>query len=227
MSLPKTPAVIATALIIGGWGYSVTRPSPGAYQRIQGGESEPPPEAPKVKFSRQPAAVAAAKVPVKPEPLTAKFDFQRELSEYAQLKTKVLPSEEERRAKETLLNDSRFLRGLGARLVKAPLLPSGEQEAAVDALVDAFKKGDKESAAQAMAEIVEDSQVENIKLATDLREQLAGVKAEVLYHWTALAPAKASQIARRLPGPVSRKIWNNVEQVQQNNLAESALEAER
>ena len=126
MSLPKTPAVIATALIIGWWGYSVTRPSPGTYQRIQEPESEPPAVAQKPLAARKPASVPAAKVAVKADTLAPKFDFQKELSEYAQLKTKVLPSEEERRAKQALLNDSRFLRGLGARLIRSPMLPLGE-----------------------------------------------------------------------------------------------------
>lgn len=232
MRLPKTPAVIATAVIVGWWAFSVTRPSSETRavarnpQNIQnaGRETSTPAIQAKVKESK---ALASVITKVEQKKTLVPFEFQKELDEYAALKTKVLPSGDEQRSRDRLLKDARFLRSLGARLSKIPMLPLGEQDAALDVLVDALKNGDKAAAEQAISEIVEDRQVEDVKIPGEQREQLAGVKAEVLYHWTAIDSGQAAQVAKLLPGPVSRKIWSNVQEAQQNNLAESTLEAGR
>jgi hypothetical protein len=149
------------------------------------------------------------------------------LNSYAQLKTKVLPSAEEQSARERLLKDARFLRATGDRLLKVPLLPIGEQDVAIDLLIEALQGGDQQAAKAVIGEIVSDNQVEDTKLPTDVREQLAGIKAEVIYHYTAYRPEEVGQVSSSLPGPVSRKIWNNVTEAQKNNLAESQAEANR
>ena len=96
-----------------------------------------------------------------------------------------------------------------------------EQDVAVDILLDALKDGDSRAAEEALREVVKDEQVEDGTLSGGVREQLAGVKAEVLYQWSAMVPSGASELARLLPGPVSQKIWQNVLNMQSQNLAES------
>ncbi len=101
---------------------------------------------------------------------------------------------------------------------------TASQDAAVDLLVEALKSGDKAMAAEVARAVIEDPAVENAGTDRSVRENLAGIKAEVLYHWAAIMPDDASNIERSLPGPVSRKIWDNVNRRHASNLAESAEE---
>ncbi|HMN68135.1 MAG TPA: hypothetical protein PKC28_06305 [Bdellovibrionales bacterium] len=149
------------------------------------------------------------------------FEYQNELNQYAALQAKVLPSPDERDKKQALLINPKLLMGMAVRLVRLPLLPLGEQGAAIDLLLDAVKSGDREAAETALAVVVEDKQVEDPSLMGGVREQLAGIKAEVLYHWAALVPSQVPQIPKRLPGPASRKIWDNVREAHSDNEAES------
>ncbi len=53
------------------------------------------------------------------------------------------------------------------------------------------------------------------------RRALAGIKAEIMYQLSSERPGEAAQLQASLPGPVSERIWNNVQYQQENNLAES------
>jgi hypothetical protein len=152
------------------------------------------------------------------------FEAQADLSSYAQLKTKVVPNATEKKERERIIHDQRTISSIGKRLLQVPPLALGQQIAAVDLLVEAFKSGDRSASEQAMREIVADKQVEDTKLPAEVREQLAGIKAEVLYNWGALAPEQQNEIARQLPGPASEQIWKNVQDTFASNLAESELE---
>jgi hypothetical protein len=155
------------------------------------------------------------------------FEFARELTTFRELKSKVFLSDEEREVKKALLGHVLLMRALVRRLIEPAVSPDllEEQEAGLDLLLTAYRDGDRTLAVEALREVVSDRQVEDTSLPKAVREQLAGVKAEVLYHWSALAPEFASEMARWLPGPVSEKIWANVAGRQQVNVAES--EAER
>jgi len=228
--MTRGPIVFAVVIILGWWGISLTRSlstSEGSFKRpVADGE-----EGKSALRMDVPVAAPAATAPapeqvkaVKPPPA---FEFQNELNHFAQLKAKVLPSPEERAEREALLKDRRLLLSLGQRLAKVPLMALGEQDVAIDLLVEALQNGDKEAAQEAIGAIVADAQVENTQLSIPVREQLAGIKAEVLYHWTAYEPSQASRVGSLLPGPASRKIWGNVIEAQKNNLAESAQERDR
>jgi len=231
--MKRTPAFILAAFVLGWWGISMTRSlslSKSSEERVALEEpsaqdadaaAEATPAAGGPDSARKPAAISPAPARVEPAPKPMpKFEYQSELNSYAQLKTKVLPSPEEEAARGALLKNALFLRSLGERLTKTPLLPLGEQDVALDLLVDALKNGDKSTAEAAITDIVSDKQVEDAAIPQPVREQLAGIKAELLYHWTALEPDQAAQVAHLLPGQVSRKIWNNVTEAQKNNLAE-------
>jgi hypothetical protein len=174
----------------------------------------------------KPVEAATAETPPPPteNPAPAIFEAQAELSAYAQLKTKVVPNATEKKERERIIHDPHTISSIGKRLLQIPTMALGQQIAAIDLLVEAFKSGDRSASEQVMREIVADKQVEDTKLPTEVREQLAGIKAEVLYNWGALAPEQQSDIARQLPGPASEQIWRNVQDTFANNLAESDLE---
>lgn len=218
--------VVATGvgLILAYWGISLGRSlasSPSGVVSIHDAAEEdirftPPPRVP-ASVPDQGAVQALPGPAVKP----VKFEFQAELDDYAILKSIVLPNESQKAARTQLLTNDRLLRAIANRLVRQPLMELSDQDVAVDILLDALKDGDSRAAEEALREVVRDEQVEDSTLSGSVREQLAGVKAEVLYQWSAMVPTGASQLAGLLPGPVSHKIWNNVLDMQSRNLAES------
>lgn len=227
-------ALAATVLIVlGYWGVSTLRSLSSSEGKLLVPQEEI--EAQRI-MERSPAEVAEPKPPIPktnllphpPETTTPViFEAQAELTAYAQLKTIVLPSAAEKKERSRILHDGRVLGSVGKRLSQIPTLSLGEQVAAIDLLIEALKSGDKAAAEEAMREIVADKQIEDVKLPLEVREQLAGIKAEILYNWAAIEPNQQSDIARRLPGPASEKIWRNVQDTFANNIAESESEIGR
>ncbi len=219
-----TGAAIAVMCLLTGWGVSSLRShSPlkpiVTVQTVESVETLTTPE-------RQPAAVKNAELITPAEALPASpFQYQSELVSYAELKTKVLPNEGEKAARRMLISNPQLLKAMAARLVQQPLLSLREQAAAVDLLVDALGAGDKLVAEEALMSVVLDKQVEDTSLPRAVRDQMAGIKAEVLYYWAAHRPHQSGQLQAALPGPVSQKIWNNVMASHQSNTAESQAEA--
>lgn len=231
--MDKRVFITTVVVILGWWGISMMR-----YLASNDGAFKTPTEDPVVTATRPkatlpttmkgaggptPAPGPSAAGPRNLAPASVPFEYQTQLNEFAALKAKVLPSKEESLKMKRLLTDVGFLRGVGVRLARLPLLPLGEQDVAIDLLIEALKTGDKGTAQEVLGSIVSDKQVENVKLEREVREQLAGIKGEVLYHWAAIMPDEARRIIASLPGPVSRKIWRNVEDTHENNLAESRL----
>lgn len=159
--------------------------------------------------------------PVVRVPVTA---YEKELQTYAAIQRKVFLNASEQQQKSQLLHDRQVLRGMGARLTQAPadLKASIEQNAAIDLLLEALRSGDAGTASEVLKDVVTDKQVEDPSLDSETRHSLAGVKAEVLFQWSALKPTEAAEIATWLPGPVSQNIWQNVLNAQASNQAESA-----
>lgn len=150
------------------------------------------------------------------------FEFQNDLNLFANLKRKIFLSQADERERQRLLTDSRLLKALGARLQESSVSPAvaNSQDLAVDLLIEAVKSGDKAMASEALGAVVADPQIENDSLDPNVRRNLAGIKAEVLYQWTAADPAQARDMSGRLPGPVSQKIWTNVVRKQESNRSE-------
>ncbi len=157
----------------------------------------------------------------------APFAYYREVAVYAQLKSKVFLSDDEKAQKNEMFANRELIEGIGEFLRR----PAGtqfeaqaQQSAALDFLLEALtSKEGNQAAEMALREIIVDDQIETDKLDIDSRKNLAGVKAEVLYQWTSLDPGRTSEIRGWLPGPVSEKIWRNVTDTQQRNLRESAM----
>jgi hypothetical protein len=225
--------VIPVALIVGWWAISMSRSLSG----VEGSG----PQVPEVPVARKLASVplteaqagtvkavkkdsseAAPAKTVAKEPPYRPFPFVKELTSYLDLKAKVFMTDDERRERARLLNHQEFMRALAERLMdpsRSPLLMQ-EQDAAVDLLVEAVQTGDKGLATELLNRVVQDAQVENESLETSVREHLAGLKAEVLYQWSAVSPEAAATVPGLLPGPVSQKIWANVVHRQHSNQLE-------
>lgn len=186
---------------------------------------EPAADATAPKGEAAQAKPAIEKIPPAP---AQPFSYQKELEAYGNLHRKVFLTDDEKREKKDLLDQPRFIRALAARLVEPSLDAEvkASQDLAIDLLLDAWKSGDREEAAEAFKTVVQDAQVENQALDQGVRQNLAGLKAEVLYHWTALDPAQVASLAKELPGPVSQRIWNNVQSRQADNLAASQQEVD-
>lgn len=156
------------------------------------------------------------------------FPYEKELKDYIELKAKVFMSDEDKRRRAELLANANFLRSAGELLKRPADLESEEfdqQARAMDLLLEALSSPSKYVAAEVLRSVVEDPQIEDEKLDLKTRQALAGVKGEVMYHWSAMDPEGAARnIPSWLPGPVSRKIWQNVIEMQEENLRESAEE---
>ena len=155
------------------------------------------------------------------------FAFKEEINEYAKLKEKVILTDGEIAQKKRLVQDPDLIAAL-ADFLKMPTDAPDEsgQYDAIDLLFEARKAASvKDVAETVLRSLVEDPVVEDPDMDRETREDMAGLKAEVLFQWTSVDPTKAVEVERLLPGPVSRRIWENVQEEQRMNLQESALEA--
>ncbi|MGE0528242.1 MAG: hypothetical protein AB7G93_12995 [Bdellovibrionales bacterium] len=160
-------------------------------------------------------------------PADEPFKFQKDLSRYAAMSSKVFMSEEEKRTRQSLLTNADLLRSLGSRIQVATANPRiiGEQSVAVDLLLEALQLGDAQVAAEVLTEVIRDPLVEDARLDQGARANLAGLKGEILYKWSAMVPELTAEFEALLPGPVTRKIWQNVQEIQNQNVAASEVEA--
>jgi hypothetical protein len=159
-------------------------------------------------LARHPASVA------KLQPFAATDAQRAALKSYASLRQRVFLNPADKRQKANLLRDRALLKSL-APLVIASTAASNEngeiQNAALDLLYDALGGSARDTAAGVLAQLVSDTQIENRELAPKDRDNLAGVKAEALYEWVVRDPQAVSRIAGLLPGPVSRELWQTVQ----------------
>lgn len=151
-----------------------------------------------------------------------------QLKTFKTIQAKVFRNKEDEKKWKRLLSDSKYILELSEYLKNIPKIEPQDfkdsQNAVIDFLVEALKSGDSVAAESAILEVIKDSQVEDEKIAQPARELLAGVKADLLYQSSSVKPQLVSQIENALPGPVSQKIWKNVQQQQADNLALSEAE---
>jgi len=221
---------VPIVIVLAWWAISVTRSLSVSREAGQDPAREPAEQSVQsanLNFNSVAKPVVEEKVSKGSSVMVRPFEFQNELTVYLDLQTKVFLSDSEKREKADLLRNAALIRALGARLQQASRSHEvmREQDAAIDLLLEALKDGDTQAASEVLREVIQDSQVEDLKLDKGSREQLAGLKAEVLYQWSATNPQIASNLQSWLPGPVSKKIWDNVLRMQQSNEAEGAAEA--
>lgn len=222
---------VAALLWLGAGALILFKPASGPEETVPAQE-----KAPQVKPAEPVATAAVKPVPVTPPtPLSVKesetskkawkeFKYTPELERFIALGEKVLPKDAEKEEKARLLHDSRFIQSLEPVLLSVATdeTQTRLQNAAMDVLFDAFQNGARDEALKVMQNVVADPGVEDSQRDLSARKALAGVKAEVLFFWAAMDPRAADNINATLPGPVSQKIWVNVRQQQEKNLAESA-----
>lgn len=150
-------------------------------------------------------------------------------SELAYLKTltdQIFPPEDNKRTQRELYQKSELV--MSASLYLRELTKFEENSVlkneAIDFLLAAAKEGNK-LADEEIKDIVLDARVEDESISRFERENLAGIQAELLYGWSAESQGRLSEIEPQLPGPISRKIWMNVKNTQDNNHSESLAEA--
>lgn len=95
------------------------------------------------------------------------------------------------------------------------------QGMAVEMLLDARLNKRSEVALDVLTSVIEDPQIEDSSLQNRTRERLAEIKADILYHWSAHEEGVSNTIESLLPGPVSKRIWDNVVKAQEQNQKES------
>lgn len=183
-----------------------------------------------------PTTTLAAATPVQRQSasLAAKrFEGQRELEDYKLLKKKIFLTDQEKSQMQQLLRNEAFTLQI-QKLFNVPNEYENEyenlenqQNTAIDFLLAALEGQNSAVAGEVLKSIIQDPGTEDQTLSLPLRENLAGVKAEVLYRWSALDPVKATEMQQWLPGPVSLKIWKNILAQQEMNRAESAEEKTR
>lgn len=176
---------------------------------------------PEVK--REIASIHAGK-PSSAKLKAATLPYSKELAVYSVIRRKVFLSPTDQNERDKLLKNSAMLKSMGQRLLLSASddAAATEQNVAVDFLLDAMRSGDYKVASEVLKNVISDGQVEDATLDLPSRENLAGIKAEVLYQWSALNPVKSDEMATWLPGPVSKRIWKNVVNAQASNMAESA-----
>lgn len=224
-------SVSLTCLGVGLTLYSQSRKNPETESQATPVREEAPAVSPMDKEKEK--AVAAGKVEnpaassVKSEVLAVWKDYKysRDLQRYADLSRKALLLEPDKLVKRRLLKDENFLRSLETLMKTAPVDEPSQamQNSALDFVFEALNTDMRPVAIEILKNVVADPTVENTAVSEMDRKVLAGVKAEALYQWSAVDPAAERSINGLLPGPVSEKIWVNVQNQQQSNLAESAM----
>lgn len=152
------------------------------------------------------------------------FSRAEELNSYGHLSQKALLLPEDKIVKARLMKDERFLSSLEPILKVVPVdADSGIlQNQALDFVFEALNSEMRSTAIEILKNVVADASVENTSADLSDRSAMAGVKAEALFNLASAQPGAKSDIESLLPGPVSKKIWENVQQRQESNLAESA-----
>lgn len=164
----------------------------------------------------------------KPEVQVAQSDFASEkerafFDSFFSVQQKVIPKAADKKLKKDLLLNKEAIMSAKKLLLQHALEPEDQvlQNIALDYLFESLKGPQSAAAIETLKSIVADKTVESNKIKIEERKALAGIKAEILYQLSSERPEEAGSLQASLPGPVSQKIWRNVQSQQENNLAES------
>lgn len=144
------------------------------------------------------------------------------VGDYTQLQSVVLPSEEQIAKRKSMLQDERMLADLAAKLSSTTAENYERDTVIVDYLIDTLQET-PEVVRPLLAKLIADNQIENADHSPEQRTYQAQLKGELLYYWMAYEPDQLSTIEQLLPGPVSRRIYSNAQEIQQQNLRESSM----
>ena len=218
------------SLLVGAIWYSVSRPGSQEVAPVNhevGVQS--PASAPSEKAEK---AIAAATMVTSPSVIEKVADstvfkeyaHKEDLTRFSAIAQKALPSSADQAARNDLLKDEELINSLKPLLTTAAQNLSEQQlqNSALDMLFAALNSDSRDIAVGVLKEVVASSGVESDAVPQNERQQLAGIKAEVLMALSA-HPKFQEDLTAIFPGPVTGKIWQNVQERQKSNLAESAL----
>ena len=175
--------------------------------------------------TRAPTAVPAAraKATALPEIKVTSLARGEDLARYRELATRVFLNDDDAAARTLMIHDADLLVEAGHALVRRErsLELLERQSDALALLLDAARAGDAVAKRELLA-VIHDATVEDVSLPRELRLNLAGLKAEAMYRWSAANAGVAGDIAAALPGPVSQKLWANAQARQRTNGIEGA-----
>jgi len=175
-----------------------------------------------------PSGTSMLNAPAKQVAWAPEVKTQLKAFQALQNKSVMTPAEEE--ARLNLLQDPDLIAQIGAtlrsRVAQADPQFEENQNIAIDMLIEALKEGNEQAATDAIWDQIRDGQVEDSSLPVKERQVLAGIKGELLYHATALRPDTFQDVEMDLPGPISQKIWKNVQAQHQSNLEGSQAEVD-
>lgn len=227
--------VVSGTVFAIGLGWALFKKSPSSFQKPSASMTSRPlrnvANAPILKKNDgKPASglrnVASAESLKKPVPT----NLAKSLQSYQGLHAKTFLTADEEQEKNEMLRNPAFLEDLRGVLSDTSMMEDPEYEklenAAMDLIVEALQYGDRQASLQVIQDIIQDPQVENPDLPQKVRETLAGIKGELLYHAVAFAPGEFSNVESLLPGVVSQRIWRNVQAKHQQNLNESQIEVQ-
>jgi hypothetical protein len=157
-------------------------------------------------------------------------EVKEKLKAFQALQVKSVMTAAEEEARLQYLQDADLIAQVSASLRSrgAQNDPQAEenQNTAIDVLIEALKEGNEQAATDAIWDQIRDNQVEDASIPLKERKVFAGIKGELLYHATALRPDVFQDVEMDLPGPVSQKIWRNVQAQHESNLEGSQAEVD-
>ncbi len=175
----------------------------------------------------QTQAVIAKKVQQNQDQAQNILPFEK-LKQFKLIQAKVFKSDTETEILKNFVSDPVVIRDLTQYLLSPAQIKQSNfrenQNAAIDLILESLKSSNPQSAVEAILEVAKDSQVENNLIESSVRQSLAGTKAELLYQGSALRPDLFTSVEALLPGPVSQKIWKNIQHKQFENASESESE---
>jgi hypothetical protein len=186
-----------------------------------------------VDTAAKPAAVPLPAITPAPPAVAAQIPFPAEdvrelkpqMQEYAALKKKIFKNDQDSQSWLALLKSPRAIYRARNLLLFRGAEEKTLQDQALSFLIESVKAGEP-NAQMALASVIADAGVEDGNAPRPVQQFKAELKAQALYEWSSYEPALSSELQALLPGPVSKKIWQNVVDQQANNAAESDLEIE-
>ena len=151
-------------------------------------------------------------------------ELSKHLVQIKLIQKKVFKNDAELNLVESFINSRPRLQSLAALLTRREELietNSADHSNAVDVLIAASQSGDSQYAEELILEIIRDGKIENENEHPTVRQSLAGIKAELMYHAVRI---DNRTVQNSISGPVTQKIWDNVQQAQADNVTASQLE---
>ncbi|MFZ3231203.1 MAG: hypothetical protein WA160_13430 [Pseudobdellovibrio sp.] len=152
----------------------------------------------------------------------------QDLANYESIKNKVFLTDDEKQIRKGYFSNINLIKDLQNVLLYSKSIEIGsdlynQKNIALDLLIEASIDTNSAEATAALFSIIEDKQIEDESLPLPDRQAMADIKAEILYSWTAKSTTNETEkISNLIPGPITAKIWTNVQNAQEQNRLESA-----